>query len=243
MEKRDSLEKIWKQGRSNIEKQEIPVEENFRKTTGKRLNLNKIVIEVYLAIYLLMLLVTAVLEIMNLNVYKGNPVMIAVHSGVLTISLTFIGYGIRLWVKIRRIQHPGQDLASMIRNQIRFYKIDYEVWIWMISLTAVLASFAINTLIDNDNGTYRINNPYLFTGIMVGMIVFLYVMIKLAHYPLLKELRIRLSDLSAQTTESTDRFEKARKKWRPFAIAMLIVITVLLGYVLILGIVRYGIGS
>jgi hypothetical protein len=166
--------------------------------------------------------------------------MISLHVAVLAVAIAFAGYGIYLWVRIRKVHRPDQDLSAMIRNQIRFYRISYEIWIWMIAFTVLMASFALNTFTDNDNGTYRINNPVKYVAIMVGIFIFIYVMIKLAHYPLLKELRVRLADLSNQTTESTDRFENSRKRWRPWAVAALVVVAVGMVYLLILGLVRYS---
>jgi hypothetical protein len=134
---------------------------------------------------------------------------------------------------------PDLDLTTTIRSQIRFYKRDYEIWLWLVAFSVLLLTFAVNTMVDNDNGIYRINNPLTYAGLQIGIFFFMYLILKAAHYPLLKELRAHLSDLENQTTEATARFETQKRKWRWWMVAGMLAIAALLAYAAIKGIVVY----
>lgn len=80
-----------------------------------------------------------------------------------------------------------------------------------------MAGNFVTTYIDNQNGIYRINKPIVFFGVILMQFIFVYVIIKVSQYPLLKEIRIFLSDLEAQVLEGTQKLTEMKKylqRWR-----------------------------
>lgn len=235
-----NIEQVWKSGKGKIEKQPVPDLEKVRKLSGKNIRTSKIVMLFYLGVYLLMLAATILIECLNLSGYRGNSAMMEVHSGVLAVSVFFTGYGIFLIRKIVKMDRSSDELTTSLKKRIIFFQVHYEVWLWIVAFTTLLLTFSINSWVDNDQGHYRVNNIALYAILEGGIFIFVYLMMKLAHYPLVKELRSHLSDIERQTSESTDRFENQKKKWRWWAVAGMLIIMALLACVAIAGILKYA---
>jgi hypothetical protein len=97
----------------------------------------------------------------------------------------------------------------------------------MAAMIPVL-SFAVTTYIDNQDGIYRINKPFVFFGVTLVQFIFGYVIIKVAHYPVLKEIKIFLADLESQVLDGTQQLTKMRRNWRLWGILFTIVAILLL---------------
>jgi len=91
-----------------------------------------------------------------------------------------------------------------------------------------MAGNFVTTYIDNQNGIYRINKPIVFFGVILMQFIFIYVIIKVSQYPLLKEIKIFLSDLEAQALEGTQNLTETRKHWRRWTTIFVILATLLL---------------
>lgn len=98
---------------------------------------------------------------------------------------------------------------------------------WVIAVTVYLLQFAINTMVDNQAGAYRINNPGFFIGMSVGMILFMYAVMKIAQYPVVRELRAVETDLENQVTDDTRRVDVRKRAWRVWSIVIAIGLTAL----------------
>ena len=83
-----------------------------------------------------------------------------------------------------------------------------------MAFTVYLLQFAINTMVDNQDGEYRINQPAFFAGVSIGMILLMYAVMKIAQYPLVRELKAIVRDLEHQVTDSTDRMVVLKRTWR-----------------------------
>ena len=90
-----------------------------------------------------------------------------------------------------------------------------------------MAGNFVTTYIDNQNGIYRINKPIVFFGVILMQFIFVYVIIKVSQYPLLKEIRIFLSDLEAQVLEGTQKLTEMKKYWQRWRIIFAILATLL----------------
>ena len=82
-------------------------------------------------------------------------------------------------------------------------------------------------MVDNQDGHYRINRPGLFVGISIAIVLFMYGVMKVAHYPFVKELQAILSDLENQVTEATDKVALLRRSWRYWSILLAVVLAIL----------------
>jgi hypothetical protein len=187
-----------------------------------------------LVFYLAALLAGIIMLSMNLYGYRTNPVMLSVESGLLLLSLAFMGYGIFIFMKIREINNFSKDLRELLESKIRFLNFHYEIWLIITAFIVWILSFALNTLVDNQDGFYRINRVGTFITISVVMLLFVYIVQKLSAEISLRNLKVFLADLEASSVDQTERFERRRKKMRWIYIFGLILLIALL----ILGVVK-----
>jgi hypothetical protein len=192
-----------------------------------------------LIFYLLALIASIVLLSMNLYGYRSNPVMLAVESGLLGLSLIFIGYGIFIFMKIREINNFSKDIRELLESKIKFLRLHYEIWLIITAVAVWTLSFALNTLIDNQDGLYRINRIGVFVLTTLAMLVFIYGAQKLSAEISLRTLKAFLSDLENCYLDQTSKIESRRKKlrWVYFVLIIILTITVVLGILKARGII------
>jgi hypothetical protein len=181
-----------------------------------------------LVFYLLALLASIVMLAMNLYGYRSNPVMLAVQSGLLLYSLIFLGYGIFIFMKIREINNFSKDLHELLKSKIKFLRLHYEIWLIVTAFVVWILSFALNTLVDNMDGAYRINHVGFFIVISIVMLLFIYGVQKLSAEISLRQLKAFLNDLEANHLAQTGLIEQRKKKMRWIIITGIILLIVLL---------------
>ena len=76
--------------------------------------------------------------------------------------------------------------------------------------------------------------PGVFVALTTAQLLFMYVVLKIGHYPLIRQQQAILSDLESQVTTETDRVEALKRTWRRWAVLLAVLGTVLL----LLGILR-----
>jgi cytochrome bd-type quinol oxidase subunit 2 len=150
------------------------------------------------------------------------------------LTIGFLVYGIYILGELGAIQRVDDSLVAVLRRRLRFYRTKYEVWLWMLAVMIPFLSFSVSTLADVQDGQYRINRPEIFAGVTVAQLIFMYVILKIAHYPFIRQQQAVLSDLENQVTTATDRVQASRKTWRWWGVALVAIGTALL----ILGILR-----
>jgi hypothetical protein len=167
-----------------------------------------------LVFYFAILTASIILLSMNLYGYRTNSVMLTVEAGLLLYSLIFLGYGIFIFMKIREINNFSKDLHDLLESKIKFLHFYYEIWLIITSIAVWILSFALNTLVDNMDGFYRINRVGFFILISVIMLVFVYAVQKLSAEISMRHLKAFLSDLEAHYLAQTKAIEQRKRKFR-----------------------------
>jgi hypothetical protein len=163
--------------------------------------------------------------------------MLAVESVLLLLSLIFFVYGVFIFMKIREINNFSKDLHDLLESKIRFLRFHYEIWLIITAVVVWILSFAINTLVDNQEGLYRINRVGVFVIVSLAMLAFIYVVQKISAMASIQNLKVFLADLERSSVTGTETAEKNRKKMRLIYFAAIIILTALL----ILGVLK-GLG-
>jgi hypothetical protein len=180
-----------------------------------------------LLFYLAAVLVSIIVLSMNLYGYRTNTVMLAVESGLLFLSLIFLGYGVFIFMKIREINNFSKDLHELLESKIKFLRFHYEIWLIITAFVVWILAFAINTLVDNQYGVYRINKIGVFVLTTLAMLVFIYAVQKLSAEVSIRNLRAFLTDLELSYIAQTEKIEQKRKKMRWIYFVVIILLTVL----------------
>ncbi len=229
----NNLIEIWKQGNREIlkntrfERSELEafLKPKITKTTFS-LNAN-------ILVYMAAQLAAMVLIGFDLYAYRSNPLMLKVLIPMLAACSAFLGYGVFLLCHIRQINRADFDLVTAINKKCKAYRTYYEAWMWMGAVSSLFLIFALGVLVDNDQGTYRINRPVFFAVICLFVILFTYGVQKIAQSFALSQIRVYLSDIRSDTLEGSHRLEKAKTKYMVFLliIALILTVTFILGII------------
>jgi hypothetical protein len=226
----DPLQQIWDKGRKEPKMSKAEIQGILRPHIRK----NAFGLRFLVWIYVAFIAVTLVCEGMAIYAFRVNPVMLAVHAGAALLTLGFLGYGVYLVGELAAMDRGDESLVAVLRRRVRFYRTKYDIWLWMLALTLVFLSFAVSTLADCQEGQYQINRPHIFVGVTIAQFFFAYVIFRIGHYPLFRELKAILGDLEHQVTTGTERIKVLKRSWRLWSVLLVVLGTALL----ILGILR-----
>jgi hypothetical protein len=170
-----------------------------------------------------------VLDGMNIAGYAINPPMLITQIVLTMVALIFAIYGIQLLSELSIIERADESMLTVLKRRLKFYQSKYEIWNLMMAAMIPVLSFAVVTYIDNQDGIYRINKPVVFFGVTLIQFIFGYIIIKVSQYPVLKEIKIFLSDLESQALEGTQKLIEIKKHWQRWGM-----ISVIIGILLLL---------
>lgn len=181
--------------------------------------------------YLTALLASIVLLSMNIYGYRTNPVMVWVEAGLLLLSFLFLGYGAFIFIKLREINNFTKDLYELLNKKMKFMKVHYEIWLIITAFIVLILTFGLNTLVDNQNGIYRINKVTVYVLVNIAMFLFIYAVQKMSAATSTNLLKAYLSDLKANYLDKTAQIESKRKKlrWIYIIIGLILLVTLVLG--------------
>lgn len=184
-------------------------------------------------IYLTFIAGTLVCEGMHLYAYRGDPLILSLSLTATLLTLGFLAYGVRLLRRFSTIGGAHEPLVLQLRRRLHLYGTQYEAWLWMLALTFVFLSLAVSTLADIEDGTYRINKPVVFAGLVVAQLLFGYGAVKLGQLPFVRESRAILSDLENQVTSGTEAVQERKRVWRKWTVVLVILLTALMVFGLV----------
>jgi hypothetical protein len=178
--------------------------------------------------YLAVIAGTLVCEGMNIYAFRTNPIMLTVGVLLTVLTLGFLAYGIHIARELATIDKADESLVAKLQRRLRFHRTKYEIWVWMIALTVAFLTFAVSSMPDAQDGQYRINRPSFFIAVTLGQILFMYAILKIGHYPLVRESKAILSDLENQVTTGTDQIKAFKRTWRLWSLLFVFLGTILL---------------
>lgn len=235
----DDLIKIWEnnsQDSSNINhKISKEMIENYLKPKISNLYLSfNISIVVTLAAFIAGIVVFSI----NTYIYRGNPAMFKLELGFLLLSMLFFIYGIFIFMKLREINNFSKSLIELIGSKIKFIKSHYEAWLVVLSVGMMILVFGVNTLADNQNGTYKINDVTSYVFVNLFVFGFVYLINKISAYTSIQKMKLYLSDLQLGAIENSKNDEIVNKKrtWIFICVAVIVTVVIVLG---ILKLVRF----
>jgi hypothetical protein len=221
----DIIEEIWNKGRSQKEDLSIHQIEQILRPEVRR---QSFAIRLYVWIWLLLLLGTCIVDVLNIVGYAENSVMLMVQTGLTLVGIGCGAYGIHLLREIDIMDRADESLIALLKRRRRFYHTKFEIWNLMMAGTILLMTFALNSYVDHEDGTYTIGRVDLFIIFSAVQFAFMYGINKLAQYPIRQEMKIFLSDLEAGVTDGTRTLGFFRRRWRQWAIVVFVIGTILL---------------
>ena len=225
MENNDLI-KIWKEGNQEMLKnrrfERSELEAFLKPKVGKAtLNLN-----LNILVYMAAQLAAMVLMGFDLYIYRSNPVMLTALIPMFILCSSFFGYGVFLLSYIWQVNRGKFDLITAINSKLKVYRTHYEAWMWIGAVSSLFLIFGLTTLVDNDQGTYRINHPVFFAVICLLVILFIYGSQKIAQFFAIRQIRVYLTDLQNDVLEGSCRIEQTRKQKLIIFAILFIILTI-----------------
>ena len=227
MENND-LMKIWKEGNQEILKDRRFERSELEAFLKPKVSKATLYLNLNIFVYMAAQLAAMILIGFDLYGYRSNPVMLKVLIPMLIVCSSFFGYGVFLLSYIWQINHGDFDLVTAINRKLKAYRTHYEAWMWIGAVSALFLSFALNTLIDNDRGTYRINRPIFFMVISFLVILFIYGVQKIAQFTAVRQIRVYLADLQNEILEGSRQIERAKRQYMVVYLIIFLILTILL---------------
>jgi len=226
--KRDELIHMWQEGSDRLFRDEktdramITQYLNEKTLKGNRnINFN-------LIFYGAIQLANIILLSMNLAGYLNNPAMKWILIPQMIITIGILIFGVDVFYKFREINNYSDSLQNLIQKQLWFYRKPYELWLILASVSAIILISNVNLYVDNDNGSYVINNKALFVGITFLAFLFIYGTQKATSLLGLRKLKAYLSDLEQGSLEQSERMERSKKRYLWLWIAVFLLLTAFL---------------
>ena len=230
--KKDELITLWQDGNDRMFRKEKTDKDMITKYLNEKTLKGSRSINFNLIFYGMIQVANIILLSMNLVGYMNNSSMIWIMIPQLAISIGILAFGIDIYYKLREINNYSDSLQNLINRQLWFYRRPYEVWLILASVSAIILMTNVNLYIDNDNGSYVINNRIMFVGVTLGALLFIYGTQKIASLFGLRNLKAYLADLQRGTLDQSERRERSRRQF----LWLWVVIFLLLSASLVFGI-------
>ena len=193
--KNDDLIHIWNKGNEELFRDESTDRDMITKYLNEKTLKGNRSITFNLLFYGALQLANIILLSLNLAGYQSNPSIIWILLAQLVLSIAILIYSMDMYYKFREINNYSENIQSLIRKQLRFFRRPYEIWLLLAAVSVIILSTNLNMYVDNDNGQYVIHNKVLFAGITLGVFAFIYGALKATSMLGLRRLKAYLNDL------------------------------------------------
>jgi hypothetical protein len=229
--KKDELIHMWQEGNDRMFRDKKTDKDMITKYLSEKTLKGNRNINFNLLFYGAVQVANIILLSMNLAGYMNNPSMMWILIPQLVITIGILVFGIDVFYKFREINNYSDSLRNLIQKQLWFYRKPYELWLVLASVSAIILITNLNLYVDNDNGSYVINNKAIFVGITLLAFLFIYGTQKATSLLGLRKLKAYLSDLQQGVLDSSERMERSKKRylWLWVAVFLLLTATLVFG--------------
>jgi len=223
--KKDELIQMWQQGNDRMFRDEKTDKDMITKYLSEKTLKGNRSVKSNLLFYGAMQMANIILLSMNLVGYMNNPVMIWILIPQLIITIGTLVFGIDVFYKFREINNYSDSLQNLIQKQLWFYRRPYELWLVLAAVSAIILMSNLNLYIDNDNGSYVINNKAMFVGVSLAAFLVIYGAQKATSLLGLRKLKAYLSDLQHGELDKSERMERTKKRYLWLWVALFLLLT------------------
>lgn len=228
--KNDELIHMWQEGSERMFRDELTDRDMIAQYLNEKTLKGNRSMYSNLLFYGVIHVANIILLSMNLAGYQNNPSIIWILISQLAITIGSLVFSMDVYYKFREINNYSDSLQSLIQKQIWFYRRPYEIWLVLASLSAIILASNLNLYVDNDNGSYVINNKLMFVGVTLAAFLFIYGALKLTSLLGLRRLKAYLADLRQGALEQSERMEQIKKRFLWLWVAVFILLTAFMVY-------------
>jgi heme/copper-type cytochrome/quinol oxidase subunit 2 len=211
--KKDELIDMWQNGSERMFRDEKTDKKMIAQYLNEKTLKGSRSISFNLIFYGLIQLANIILLSMNLSGYANNSTMVWILIPQLLITIGILIFGIDLYYKLKDINNYSESLQVLIEKQLWFFRKPYEIWLFLASVSAIILISNVNLYVDNDNGSYVINNKLMFVTVTIAAFLFIYGSQKVASIRGYKALKAYLHDLQQGALDKSDQMERTKKRY------------------------------
>lgn len=226
--KKDELIHMWQEGNDRMFMDELIDKNMITKYLNERTLKGNRNINFNLIFYGAIQLANIILLSMNLAGYMNNSAILWILIPQLIFTIGTLVFGIDVFYKFREINNYSDSLQNLIQKQLWFYRKPYELWLVLASISAIILISNLNLYVDNDNGSYVINNKVMFVVVTLMAFLIIYGTQKAKSLLGLRKLKAYLSDLQQGALDSSRRMEHTRKRYLWLWVAVFLLLTAFL---------------
>jgi hypothetical protein len=226
MESNDMLN-TWEEGNKKLFSNTKISTEMIEQYLKPKISKTSAIFTFNLIFYCIFQLAAAGILIADIIGYKTNPTMLSALIPLLVVTVGFLVFGYFSFLKIREINNYSENLMLLLSKKLSFLRTYYETWMVIISFSTLIMIFALSTMVDNQEGYFRINNPLKYIIISISVWLFIYGTQKLSSLISTRELKGYLNDLQNNFLEESQKIERQKKKFRWFLLFLALVFTAL----------------
>ena len=223
--KKDELIHMWQEGNDRMFRDKKMDKDMITKYLSEKTLKGNRNINFNLLFYGAIQVANIILLSMNLAGYMNNTSMMWILIPQLVITIGILVFGVDVFYKFREINNYSDSLQKLIQKQLWFYRKPYELWLVLASVSAIILISNLNLYIDNDNGSYVINNKAMFVGVTLLAFLFIYGTQKATSMMGLRRLKAYLSDLQQGVLDSSERMERSKKRYLWLWVAVFLLLT------------------
>jgi len=226
--KKDELIHMWQEGNDRMFMDELTDKDMITKYLSEKTLKGNRNINFNLIFYGAIQLANIILLSMNLAGYMNNSAIIWILITQLIFTIGTLVFGIDVFYKFREINNYSDSLQNLIQKQLWFYRKPYELWLILASISAIILISNLNLYVDNDKGSYVINNKAMFVVVTLMAFLIIYGTQKAKSLLGLRKLKAYLSDLQQGVLDSSEGMERFKKRYQWLWVAVFLLLTAFL---------------
>jgi len=211
--KKDELIHMWQEGSDRLFRDELTDRSMITQYLSEKTLKGNRSINFNLIFYGMIQVANIILLSMNLVGYQNNPSIIWILIPQLIFTIVTLVFSMDVFYKFREINNYSDSLQNLIQKQLRFYRRPYELWLVLVSISMIILSSNVNLYIDNDNGSYIINNKVMVVGVTLAAWLIIYGGLKATSLLGLRKLKAYLYDLQQGALDKSEGLERSKKRY------------------------------
>ncbi|MBE9517018.1 MAG: hypothetical protein IMY68_00570 [Bacteroidetes bacterium] len=223
--KKDELIHMWQEGNDRMFMSELTNKDMITKYLSEKTLKGNRSINFNLIFYGALQLANIILLSMNLAGYMNNSAIMWILIPQLIFTIGTLVFGIDVFYKFREINNYSDSLQNLIQKQLWFYRKPYELWLILASISAIILISNLNLYVDNDNGSYVINNKAMYVVVTLMAFLIIYGTQKATSLLGLRKLKAYLSDLQQGVLDSSEGMERFKKRYLWLWVAVFLLLT------------------
>jgi len=224
--KKDELIHMWQEGSDRLFRGELTDKDMITQYLNEKTLKGNRNINSNLIFYGIIQVANIILLSMNLAGYLNNPSIIWILIPQLIFTIGTLVFGMDVFYKFREINNYSDSLQNLIQKQLWFYRRPYEIWLVLVSISMIILSTNVNLYVDNDNGSYVINNKLMVIGVTLAAWLIIYGALKATSLLGLRRLKAYLYDLQRGALDQSEGLERSRKRYMWLWVAVFILLSV-----------------